>query len=179
MLHAFIETPRQTLRQWKQSDEEPYIKLNADPQVMEYFPSVKTPAETLAQIKKISDYIDKNGYGFFAVERKDSHQFIGFTGLCDPGFEAHFTPCVEIGWRLSKDNWGQDFATEAALACLDFGFDKLDLNEIYSFTSVHNDRSEKVMQRIGMNKIGEFNHPLIADGHWLKRHVVYRIRRAQ
>ena len=179
MSTIFIETPRLILRQWRQSDQRPYINLNADPDVMEYFPSIKTPAETLAQIKRISGYIDKNGLGFFAVERKDNHQFIGFTGLCDPGFNAHFTPCIEIGWRLSKENWGQGFATEAALACLDFGFDKLQISEIYSFTSIHNHRSEKVMQRIGMSKTGEFDHPLIADGHWLKRHVIYKIASAK
>ena len=167
MPNVIVETPRLILRQWRKSDEEPYINLNSDPEVMAYFPSVKTPVETLAQIEKISDYIDKNGYGFFAVERKDNHQFIGFTGLSNPGFDAHFTPCIEIGWRLSKENWGQGFATEAASACLDLGFDKLKLGEIYSFTSVHNGRSEKVMQRIGMSKTGEFDHPLIGDGHWL------------
>ena len=175
MLNAIIETLRLILRQWRQSDAQPYVKLNADPDVMEYFPSIKTPGETLAQIDRISDYIDQKGFGFFAVERKDNRQLIGFTGVCEPGFNAHFTPCIEIGWRLSKENWGQGFATEAALACLDFGFGKLQFSEIYSFTSIHNNRSEKVMQRIGMNKTGEFDHPLIADGHWLKRHVVYKI----
>ena len=175
MSTIFIETPRLVLRQWKQSDEEPYIRLNSDPVVMEYFPSVQARPETLIQIKRISNFIDQNGYGFFAVERKDNGQFIGFTGICEARFEADFTPCIEIGWRLSKENWGQDFATEAALACLDFGFDKLQFSEIYSFTSVHNHRSEKVMQQIGMNRIGEFEHPLIADGHWLKKHLVYKI----
>jgi RimJ/RimL family protein N-acetyltransferase len=175
MSKVFIETPRLILRQWQKSDQEPYINLNADPEVMEYFPSIKTPPETLAQIDRLSTYIDKNGFGFWAVERKDNHQFIGFTGICEPGFEAHFTPCIEIGWRLSKENWRQGFATEAALACLDFGFDKLSISEIYSFTAIHNKRSEKVMQRIGMSKAGEFDHPLIAGEHWLKRHVVYKI----
>jgi len=171
----FIETPRLILRQWQQSDQEPYISLNAVPEVMEYFPSIKTPAETLTQIERISDYVDRHGYGFFAVERKDNHRFIGFTGICEPGFEAYFTPCIEIGWRLSRENWGYGFATEAALACIDFGFDKLNLKEIYSFTAIHNYRSEKVMQRIGMNKAGEFDHPLIPDGNWLKKHVLYKI----
>ncbi|MBS1521534.1 MAG: GNAT family N-acetyltransferase [Bacteroidetes bacterium] len=171
----FIETPRLVIRQWEEKDYESYINLNADPDVMEYFPSVKTPGETLAQVKRITEYIDQHGYGFWAVERKDNHQFIGFTGICEPGFQTHFTPCIEIGWRLSKENWGQGFATEAALASLDFGFEKLKLKKIYSFTSIHNHRSENVMQRIGMDKAGEFDHPLIADGHWLKKHVVYKI----
>ncbi|HEY9000018.1 MAG TPA: GNAT family N-acetyltransferase [Mucilaginibacter sp.] len=175
MPNIFIETPRLTIRQWEEKDHEPYVSLNADPEVMKYFPSIKTPGETLAQIKRIADYIDQHGYGFWAVERKDNHQFIGFTGICEPGFEADFTPCIEIGWRLSKENWGHGFATEAALACLNFGFEKLDLKEIYAFTAIPNNRSEKVMQRIGMERAGEFDHPLIADGHWLKKHVVYKI----
>lgn len=174
MSTIFVETQRLILRQWKQSDEGPYIKLNSDPEVMEYFPSVQTRPETLIQIKRISDFIDQNGYGFFAVERKDNHQFIGFTGISEARFEAYFTPCIEIGWRLSKENWGQGFAIEAALACLYFGFNTLNFKEIYSFTSTRNNRSEKVMQRIGMNRIGEFEHPLIADGHWLKKHLVYK-----
>jgi [ribosomal protein S5]-alanine N-acetyltransferase len=175
MPNTFIETPRLILRQWQEGDHEPYIQLNADPEVMKFFPSVMAPVQTAAQIEKIAAYIDQHGYGFFAVERKDNRQFIGFTGLGDPGFKADFTPCIEIGWRLSKENWGQGFATEAALACLDFSFDKLGLDEIYSFTSIYNKRSELVMQRIGMSKIGEFDHPLIADGHILKKHVVYKI----
>lgn len=119
--------------------------------------------------------MEQYGYGFFAVERKDNGEFIGFTGLTHPGFEAEFTPCVEIGWRLSKQNWGQGFATEAAMACLKFGFQELGLNEIYSFTSVHNLRSEQVMKKIGMIKEGYFEHPLMDDGHFLKQHVLYKI----
>jgi RimJ/RimL family protein N-acetyltransferase len=178
MSAIFLETPRLILRQWKESDHEPYIELNADKEVMEFFPSVLSPDESLRQIERIATAIDKNGYGFFAVERKDNHQFIGFTGLSHPGFEAEFTPCVEIGWRLSKANWGQDFATEAAKGCLAFGFDQLKLDEIFSFTSVHNKRSEQVMRKIGMEKMSFFDHPLIADGHALKKHVWYKSLKA-
>lgn len=142
---------------------------------MEFFPGVSTPGQTIAQIEKIAAFVDQRGYGFFAVERKDNHQFIGFTGLGDPGFQADFTPCIEIGWRLSKENWGRGFATEAAMACLDFGFNELGLARIYSFTSIHNKRSESVMTRIGMSKDGEFDHPLITDGHYLKRHLLYKV----
>ncbi len=144
---------------------------------MEFFPSVKTGVETTEQIARLSRQIKQQGYGFFAIERKDNSAFIGFTGLEHPGFEAEFTPCVEIGWRLSKENWGDGFATEAALACLDFGFNQLGLNEIYSFTAVPNIRSEKVMQRIGMRKAGYFDHPGIAEGHWLGEHVLYKLAR--
>lgn len=139
---------------------------------MEFFPSVKTEAETLEQIERIKNTIAKNGYGFFALERKDNQQFIGFTGLTHPGFESYFTPCIEIGWRLSKANWNMGFATEAAKACLDFGFNKLGVDEIYSFTAVLNVRSEQVMKKIGMVKEGLFDHPSVEGA--LKQHVLYK-----
>ena len=131
----------------------------------------------MEQIQRITKHITEYGYGFFALERKDNGRFIGFTGLSHPGFEAEFTPCVEIGWRLRKENWGEGFATEAAKACLEFGFDSLDLDELYAFTAVQNKPSEKVMQRIGMVKKGYFNHPSINDGSDLKKHVLYFAKR--
>jgi RimJ/RimL family protein N-acetyltransferase len=175
MSSIFLETPRLILRQWTIADHEPYIQLNKDNDVMEFFPSTQTDEETRAQIERLSTHIDQHGYGFFAVERKDNHEFIGFIGLSHPRFESYFTPCVEIGWRISKANWNQGFATEAAKACLNFGFNQLGLDTIYSFTSVHNVRSEKVMIKIGMEKTGEFDHPLLEDGHFLQKHVLYKI----
>jgi len=142
---------------------------------VEFFPSAYTADETLAQIERVTRHINEYGYGFFAVERKDNGDFIGFTGLSHPRFESWFTPCVEIGWRLSKANWNQGFATEAALACLDFGFKKAGVEKIYSFTAAANIRSENVMKKIGMTAAGYFDHPAIADGHVLKPHILYRI----
>jgi len=177
MSRIFIETPRLNLREWQESDHEPYIALNADIQVMEFLPSVLTREQTLAQIDRISAAIAENGYGFFAVERKDNGLFIGFTGLNYVTFEGDFTPCTEIGWRLSQENWGQGFATEAAGACLEFGFDKLGLSDIYAFTALGNSRSENVMKKIGMVKRGIFDHPLVNDGSPLKQHLLYKISR--
>ena len=177
MTKIFIETPRLYLREWKESDLEPYAALNADKEVMEFFPSMLTAEESHAQIGRITEHLEKYGFTLFAAERKDNGHFIGFTGLAHAKFESEFTPCIEIGWRLSKANWGQGFATEAALACLEFGFDQLDLKEVYSFTSVHNKRSEHVMKKIGMYKAGEFDHPLVPDESHLKRHALYRIER--
>jgi ribosomal-protein-alanine N-acetyltransferase len=171
----YIETPRLILRDWLPSDYQPYIALNGDAVVMEFFPSVKTAGETIEQIEHIKSHIEQYGYGFFAVERKDNGQFIGFTGISHPGFEAGFTPCVEIGWRLSKAHWGLGFATEGAKTCLDFGFQQFGFDEIYSFTSVHNTRSEQVMKKIGMIKEDCFEHPGLEEGHFLKTHVLYRI----
>jgi RimJ/RimL family protein N-acetyltransferase len=179
MSAIFLETPRLILRQWEESDHKPYIRLNADKEVMEFFPSTLTTDESLAQIGRLSAHIDEYGYGFFAVERKDDQQFIGFTGLSHPRFESYFTPCVEIGWRLSKANWNHGFATEAANACLAFGFNTLKLDEVYSFTSVHNVRSEQVMRKIGMVRTGVFDHPMVENGNILKQHVLYRIDATQ
>jgi RimJ/RimL family protein N-acetyltransferase len=177
MPRIYLETPRLILRDWQPSDHEPYIALNADPEVMEFFPSVMTREQTMAQISRITGFIAENGYGLFAVERKDDHRFIGFAGLNYVTFESHFTPCTEIGWRLDKADWGHGFATEAAEACLGFGFGKLNLGEIYSFTSIHNTRSENVMKKIGMKRTGTFDHPLIPGGSMLKEHVLYKIAR--
>ena len=174
---VFIETPRLILRQWAVEDHKPYIELNQDKDVMEFFPSILTEVEILAQIERLSIHIDQYGYGFFALVRKDNHQFIGFAGLSHPRFESYFTPCVEIGWRLSKANWNNGFATEAAKACLEYAFNRLAIDGIYSFTAIHNARSEHVMKKIGMVKQGLFEHPLIEEGNILKQHVLYKIER--
>lgn len=170
-----IHTPRLILRQWQQSNYEPYIAMNMDAAVMRYFPALQTSEDTIAQIERFKTFIDENRYGFFALERKDTGTFIGFTGLSKPRFESFFTPCVEIGWRLDKAHWGQGFAQEAARACLELAFTKLNLSEIYSFTSRHNQPSIHVMERIGMTHIGQFEHPNIPVGHELRSHVLYKI----
>jgi len=177
MQHIFIETPRLILRDWQPSDHGVYVAMNADLEVMEFFPSLLTREQTLAQISHITMAIAENGYGFFAVERKDTHQFIGFAGLNYVKFESDFTPCTEIGWRLSRENWGFGFATEAAKACLEFGFDKLNLNTIYAFTALNNARSENVMKKIGMQKQGTFDHPLVPADSPVRRHLLYKINR--
>lgn len=175
----FIETPRLLLREWLPADEAPFIALNGDKEVMEFFPRTFTAEETCNHIKRIGSQINDQGYGWFAVERKDTRTFIGFTGLSNPGFESFFTPCTEIGWRLSKEHWGKGFATEAAKACLHFGFVQLGLDTIYSFTALPNTRSENVMKKIGMQKAGTFLHPKLEQGHFLQEHVLYKISRHQ
>ena len=172
-----IHTPRLILRQWQDSDHAPYIAMNMDEEVMRYFPALQTAEETLAQIERFQTFINENGYGFFAVQCRDTGDFIGFTGLAQPRFESYFTPCVEIGWRLAKAHWGHGFAQEAAKACLDMGFDKLNLNEIYSFTSILNLPSINVMKKIGMKEAGQFEHPNLKDGDRLKTHILYKIEK--
>ncbi|MBS1525109.1 MAG: GNAT family N-acetyltransferase [Bacteroidetes bacterium] len=175
MPQIYIETPRLILRSWQTGDHEPFIELNRDKAVMQFFPAAMSPEETLRQVLRIRAHFEQYGYGFFALERKNSGQFIGFTGFSHPSFQSYFTPCVEIGWRLSREHWRQGFATEAARACLQYGFVELGFEDIYSFTSVHNKASEKVMIRAGMKKQDEFDHPAIQEGHFLRKHVLYKI----
>jgi RimJ/RimL family protein N-acetyltransferase len=173
---VFIETERLLLRQWKEKDEAAYIQMNRDIAVMEFFPALLSPVQSIEHIRIQSAHIIQNGWGLFAIERKDNRSFIGFTGFATPNFKSFFTPCTEIGWRISKENWYAGFATEAAKACLVFGFTELGLNEVYSFTSIHNKKSERVMKKIGMQKAGEFDHPKVEKGHYLEKHVLYKIQ---
>jgi RimJ/RimL family protein N-acetyltransferase len=149
------------------------MAMNQNKQVMQYFPALLTATQTLEMIDRIKTQLSVHQYGLFAVEEKETHQFMGFTGFAHPKFESFFTPCVEIGWRFHPDYWKRGFATEAAKACLQFGWDHLKFQEIYSFTSLHNTPSENVMKRSGMQYISTFEHPLITEGHYLKTHVLY------
>ncbi|MGE5192791.1 MAG: GNAT family N-acetyltransferase [Deltaproteobacteria bacterium] len=164
------------LRPWRDADLAPFAALNADLRVMEFFPAVRTRAETVEQVARIREHFDRHGFGNWAVEAPGVAPFIGFVGLGIPRFEASFTPCVEIGWRLAFEQWGRGYATEAARAALEFGFDKLGLDEIVSFTVPTNHRSRRVMERLGMTHSSseDFDHPLVPEGHPLRRHVLYR-----
>jgi RimJ/RimL family protein N-acetyltransferase len=176
-----ITTDRLLLRRWRDGDRAAFAAMNADPQVMRYFPRTATRAESDAFIDRMEISFEQQGFGFWAVEMRESGAFIGFVGLAVPGFEAPFTPCVEIGWRLVAHAWNQGFATEAARASLAFGFESLDLPSIVAFTAVPNAPSRRVMEKLGMtrNPADDFDHPRIAAGHPLRRHVLYRIDRAR
>ena len=172
-----IETDRLLLRQWLDSDLEPFAAMNADLRVMEYYPNTLTNNESDELAKRIIQHFDEHEFGLWAVEIKDLEHFAGFIGLSTPRFEAHFTPCVEIGWRLAGNHWGNGYATEGALAALKFAFEIAELNEIVSMTSAINQRSRRVMERIGMthSPSDDFDHPMLPEGHALSRHVLYRI----
>ncbi|MFC6354503.1 GNAT family N-acetyltransferase [Luethyella okanaganae] len=178
-----LETERLVLRRWSHADLEPFSALNADPRVMEHFPSPLTPEESAAFVGRIEDAFRRRGFGLWAVERRDTGVFIGFVGLTVPGFEAHFSsvqaPAVEVGWRLAADEWGQGFATEAASAVLGFAFEVLGLAEVVSMTAVGNERSMRVMERLGMrhDPADDFEHPNVPVGSPLARHVLYRLDR--
>jgi len=175
-----LETDRLFLREWSDDDTPYFIAMNQDPEVMRYFPSLISPADSIACVKRIRDHFDDYGYTAYATVRKDTEQFIGFVGLLTVGYEAHFTPATEIGWRLGREHWGQGFATEAAIAVLRLGFERFGLPEIVSFTAESNKPSRRVMEKIGMthDPSEDFDHPKIDAGSPLRRHVLYRSRKS-
>jgi RimJ/RimL family protein N-acetyltransferase len=172
-----LRTPRLGLRRWSPADLEPCAQMNADPAVREFFPSgLMTRDQTAEMIRRLEEHFDQYGYGFYALDVLDTGEFIGFAGLSHPtGFEAWFVPCMEIGWRLRREAWGHGYATEAARACLQHGWKALGLEKIYAYTAELNVRSQRVMDKIGMVRAGEFDHPKIGDGHPLRRHLVYEV----
>ncbi len=172
-----ITTDRLLLRRWTDADREPFAALNADPVVRRWFPGLMTREESDAQIDRIEAHFDEHGFGLWAVEPNDGAGCIGFIGLAIPAFDAPFTPCVEIGWRLAAAHWGRGYATEGARAALAIGFERLGLDEIVSFTVPANRPSWRVMERIGMHRdpAEDFDHPVLPEGHPLRRHVLYRI----
>lgn len=173
-----LETARLILRPWRTSDYAPFAALNCDPRVTATLAGNLTRAESDAFADRIASHIAEHGWGLWAIEVKDGAPFIGYAGLSRPRFAAHFTPCVEIGWRLAYAHWGHGYATEAARAVLAFGFDALRLSEIVSFTTVSNVRSRAVMDRIGLahDPAGDFDHPSLAADHPLRPHVLYRVK---
>ena len=175
-----IETERLILREWRPEDLPFFAAINQDPKVMECLLKPLTEVETAAMIEKIQRHFKEHGFGPFACILKQTSNCIGFVGLFVPEFTAHFTPCVEIGWRLSSQVWDKGYATEAARAVLRVGFEQFGLKEIVSFTVPANQRSIRVMEKIGMRRDlnGDFNHPKVPDDHPLKMHVLYRITKA-
>jgi len=175
-----FDTKRLRLRQWKDSDRAPYAAMNADPRVMEFFASPQSREQSDASIDAWSTAIAAGGFANWAVERRDTGEFIGFVGLSVPRRALPFMPCVEIGWRLAAAHWGHGFASEGAQQVLKIGFERFALDEIVSFTSLVNRRSRAVMERIGMRDSGEdFEHPALPVGHPLRMHCLYRIRRGR
>ena len=173
-------TRRLVLRQWREEDRTPFAGLNADPLVMEHLPALLTREQSDALVDRCIERINRYGYGLWAVEVRGSREFIGYVGLAVPAWEAAFTPCTEIGWRLARSAWGHGYATEAANASLAKAFGAIGLDDVVSFTTTGNLRSQHVMLRIGMtrNPSEDFDHPLVDRGP-LRRHVLYRISRAE
>ncbi|MDE3045902.1 MAG: GNAT family N-acetyltransferase [Verrucomicrobiota bacterium] len=173
-----LKTQRLLLRPWQDSDRISFQKINSDPRVREFFPSLLTAEESDQQAKVMALFIEQNGWGLWAAEIPGVAPFIGFIGLMPVSFSAHFTPAIEIGWRLAYEHWGHGYAPEGAKAALDFGFQELKLPEIVSFTSSQNTRSRRVMEKIGMHRdpADDFDHPKLPEGHPLRKHVLYRLK---
>lgn len=176
-----IKTERLILRPWREEDLEPFAQLNADSRVMEYFPATLTRQESDALAQRIIAKLEEQGWGLWAVSHPGTAEFIGFIGLAKPTFTAHFTPTVEIGWRLAYEYWGQGYASEGAIEVLKYGFETLQLPEIVSFTTTQNMRSRAVMKRIGMHydPKDDFDHPKLPEGDRLSRHVLYRLNSSE
>jgi RimJ/RimL family protein N-acetyltransferase len=174
-----IRTDRLLLREWRDSDLEPFAAMNADRRVMEFLPAPLERSASDALALRIRGDFSRHPFGLWAVEAPGIAPFIGYIGLTVPNFTAFFTPCVEIGWRLAFNHWGRGYATEGARAAIDFGFRQAKLGEIVSFTVPSNVRSVRVMEKSGMkrNPGEDFDHPALPMGHRLRRHVLYRISR--
>ncbi|MDJ0900703.1 MAG: GNAT family N-acetyltransferase [Xenococcus sp. MO_188.B8] len=173
-----LQTQRLILRDWQSSDLEPFAQMNADAEVMKYFPASLSRQESDRLVERIENHHQIHGFGLWAVEERSTGSFIGSVGLNMPSFQAHFTPTVEVGWRLARPFWGQGYATEGARKAISYGFEIIELSEIVSFTSQLNLRSIAVMKRLGMTyqTADDFDHPRLPSGHPLQRHVLYRLR---
>jgi RimJ/RimL family protein N-acetyltransferase len=173
-----LRADRVLLRGWRSDDLAPFAALNADPRVMEHYPSrlTRVQSDTFVRERIVPQFVER-GYGLWAVEVPGITPFIGYVGLQAPTFEAHFTPCVEIGWRLAFPSWSHGYATEAGRAAIAYGFAEVGLEEIVSFTVPANRRSISVMERLGMREDGGFEHPRVPPGHPLREHVLYRLSR--
>ena len=172
-----LSSSRICLRRWRDEDREAFAAMNSDARVMEFFRSSLSRAESDAMVDRIRQHFSEHGFGLWAIEVPDVAAFIGFAGLAVARFSAHFTPCVEVGWRLAFEHWGRGYATEAARLALGYGFGKFALPEVVSFTSATNHRSRAVMERLGMRRdpAEDFDYPSLPEGHPLRRHVLYRL----
>lgn len=174
-MNYLFESERLGFRTWEDIDAKPFTAINSDDQVVKYLPGKRNLEQTKEFISRIKAHFDKHGYGLYAAELLEGREFIGYIGFQHFDFDVPFSPGLEIGWRLTPHTWGQGLATEGAMACLKHGWRQLGLTKVYSFAAQGNIKSERVMQKIGMTKQGEFEHPKLEKGHRLKRHVLYSI----
>ncbi|MCW5520991.1 GNAT family N-acetyltransferase [Aureitalea sp. L0-47] len=169
-----ITTERLGLRNWKISDEKPFAEMCADSEVMKHFPKVLARDESIALIRRLQAHFELYGYCYFAVDLWETGEFIGFIGLANQNWESEYTPCVDIGWRMKRSAWGKGYATEGAMACIEAAKDKFGIDEVLAFATDTNIGSQKVMQKIGMKKIGTVQHPQIEGDPRFKHCVVYK-----
>lgn len=172
-----LDTERLILRHWRDEDIEPFAALNADPKVMEHFPTTLSREQTEQSVERIRGQFEQHSFGLWAVELRVTGEFVGFVGLHVPEFQAHFTPCVEVGWRLAREYWGHGYAPEAAAEAMRDGYERIGLPEIVSMTSTTNLKSMRVMEKLGMTRdpADDFDHPKLPHDHHLCRHVLYQL----
>tara|TARA_B110000208_G_scaffold189213_1_gene250322 strand:- start:870 stop:1403 length:534 start_codon:yes stop_codon:yes gene_type:complete len=177
MKNYIFKSERLGFRNWNENDKSKMGMINSDPKVMEHFPTIPTQKQTDEFIDRMKTQFSKNGFCYFAVDKLDSNEFIGFIGIAEQNFESDFTPCVDIGWRLAQTEWGKGYATEGAKKCLEFAFNEIGLENIKSICPETNDKSEKVMKKIGMKKAKNFNHPLLSEYKELEKCALYEIEK--
>lgn len=170
-----FKSERLGFRNWKESDLDEFSKLNADPMVMEHFPYTLSGEETYAFIVRLKKHYNERGYTYFATDLLETGEFIGFIGLAFQDYVSEFTPNVDIGWRLKQSSWGNGYATEGAKRCLEYGFENLVFDKIIAVCTEQNDKSENVMKKIGMKKVGIFNHPKLKDFPEHEKCICYEI----
>lgn len=175
MTKIYLETPRLYLRDWKEEDKKPFARMNGDPMVMEYLPRSLDEKASNKLVDRFQAHFEEYGYGLYALERKEDGEFVGFTGLHNVEFKAHFTPAIELAWRLDYEYWGQGYGSEAGSAVLQYAENVLELDEVVAFTVHDNSRTIKLMEKIGMHKVegGDFDYPTLRKGHPLGRFVLY------
>ncbi|UII32097.1 GNAT family N-acetyltransferase [Fulvivirga ulvae] len=175
-MQYLFQSQRLGFRNWKAEDLKELFSLCSDSEVMEFFPKTLTEYETKSFIIRMQREYEAFGFCYFAVDKLENQELIGFIGISNKDFKADFTPCIDIGWRLKKSMWNHGYATEGAKACLDYAFDKLNLTHIYAIAPAINAKSEGVMKKIGMSKVGNFVHPELAKDKRLSKCVLYEIK---
>lgn len=172
-----LRTARLLLRRWREADLEPFARLNADPAVMEHLPGTLSAEQSRRLVERIEAGFERDGFGFWAVEPRGEGAIAGFVGLTRVGEELPFAPAVEVGWRLGREHWGRGIAAEAARVALAYGFREAGLREVVACTAVRNERSRRLMERLGMSRDpdGDFAHPAVPEGDPLAPHVLYRV----
>jgi len=170
-----FKSERLGFRNWRFSDFEELVKMNSDPEVMEYFPSTLSEKETENLLERLIKHYDDYGYTYFAIEILKTGELIGFIGLAYQTYETEFSPATDIGWRLKKSAWGKGYATEGAKRCLEYAFNELKINKVFSVCTIDNSKSENVMNKIGMTKKGEFDHPCLKNHPKYEKCLWYEI----
>jgi len=168
-----FKSARLGFRNWVESDTKPMSEINSDPVVMEFFPGIQTEKQTADFIQRMQQQFEEKGLCYYAIDNLETNEFIGFTGLSEQNYDAEFTPCVDIGWRIKRQEWNKGLATEAAIKCLDYAFEMLKLEKIYAITPTINLKSQRIMQKAGMKMLKTFHHPLLKGYRKIEECIVY------